>query len=181
MVKVSPSLIRQLHSRGLFYGPPVFIRIFKSERELEVWGESDAGYDLFQTYAVEGTTYLLLSLEELIEKLAALMPPPWLNLVRCHGVLPPHAADRSRIVPGTVVKTGEPEHWSGHACAGDRPSGRQRLSWAQLLARVFSYRCESLPDCGGRMRELVAILCGLQQCPGKALHHVKMRTNRGRA
>ena len=65
--------------------------------------------------------------------------------------------------------------------SGDRPSGCQRLSWAQLLARFFSYRCYSLPASGGRMRELVAILCGLQQCPGKALHHVKMRTNRGRA
>ena len=37
---------------------------------------------------------------ELLEKLAALVPPPRLNLVRYHGVLAPHAADRAQIVPG---------------------------------------------------------------------------------
>ncbi len=34
-----------------------------------------------------GTTSLVLSPTELIEKLAALVPPPRLNLVRYHGVL----------------------------------------------------------------------------------------------
>ena len=33
----------------------------------------------------------VLSPQELIEKLAALVPPPRLNLVRYHGVLAPHA------------------------------------------------------------------------------------------
>jgi hypothetical protein len=37
---------------------------------------------------------------ELLEKLAALVPPPRLNLVRYHGVLAPNAADRAQIVPG---------------------------------------------------------------------------------
>ena len=34
-------------------------------------------------------------------KLAALVPPPRLNLVRYHGVLAPNAGDRDRIVPGS--------------------------------------------------------------------------------
>ena len=42
----------------------------------------------------------MLSPEELFEKLAALVPPPRLNLVRYHGVLAPNAADRALIVPG---------------------------------------------------------------------------------
>ena len=37
----------------------------------------------------DGTTQLLLSPLELIEKLAALIPPPRLNLVRYHGILAP--------------------------------------------------------------------------------------------
>ena len=45
----------------------------------------------------DGTTDLVLSPLELIEKLAALVPPPRLNLVRYHGVLAPNAADRDRI------------------------------------------------------------------------------------
>lgn len=49
-----------------------------------------------QTLWSDGTTHLLLSPLELIEKLAALIPPPRLNLVRYHGILAPHARDRRR-------------------------------------------------------------------------------------
>jgi murein L,D-transpeptidase YafK len=52
VARVAPSLVRQLQSRNLSYGSPVFIRIFKSERELEVWVKADDDYELFQTYAV---------------------------------------------------------------------------------------------------------------------------------
>jgi hypothetical protein len=38
------------------------------------------------------------------EKLAAPVPPPRLNLVRCHGVPGPNAVDRAPIVRG--LKTG---------------------------------------------------------------------------
>ena len=48
----------------------------------------------------DGTHQLVFSPEELLEKLAALVPPPRLNLVRYHGVLAPNAADRGQIVPG---------------------------------------------------------------------------------
>ena len=37
----------------------------------------------------DGTTHLVLSPLERIEKLAALVPPPRLNLVRYHGILAP--------------------------------------------------------------------------------------------
>jgi hypothetical protein len=47
----------------------------------------------------DGTYQIVLSPEELLEKLAALVPPPRLNLVRYHGVLAPNAADRAQIVP----------------------------------------------------------------------------------
>ena len=50
----------------------------------------------------DGTTHLVLSPMELIEKLAALVPPPRVNLVRYHGVLAPNAKDRARIVPAGV-------------------------------------------------------------------------------
>lgn len=38
----------------------------------------------------DGTTHLLLSGMELLEKISALIPPPRVNLVRYHGVLAPH-------------------------------------------------------------------------------------------
>ena len=61
---------------------------------------------------------------ELIEKLAALVPPRRLNLVRYHGVLAPNAADRARIVPGPHERTEEREAdgvtvWPGLTCSGE--------------------------------------------------------------
>ncbi|MBI93388.1 MAG: hypothetical protein CME05_09280 [Gemmatimonadaceae bacterium] len=68
------------------------------------------------------------------EKLAALLPPPRLNLVRYHVVLAPGYTDRAQIVPGPSPLT-EPD---------DAQSGRRvhRVSWAKLLARVFHLRCD---------------------------------------
>ena len=37
--------------------------------------------------------------DDLVGRLAALAPPPRLHLIRYHGVLPTHAADRALIVP----------------------------------------------------------------------------------
>ncbi|MBT5329534.1 MAG: hypothetical protein HOL51_25785, partial [Gemmatimonadetes bacterium] len=47
----------------------------------------------------DGTTHRLLSPLELIEKLAALIPPRRLNLVRYHGILAPNAHERRKTVP----------------------------------------------------------------------------------
>ena len=48
----------------------------------------------------DGTTHVLFSPQELIEKLAALVPPPRFHGVRYHGVLGPRARARQRVVPG---------------------------------------------------------------------------------
>jgi hypothetical protein len=99
----------------------------------------------------------LLSPLELIEKLAALVPPARLNLVRYHGVLAPNASDRGQIVPGPsaadeeVVEPCSPgdEQASGH--------GRHRFSWAVLLARVFRIDVTVCPECGGPMKIIAAL------------------------
>ena len=51
----------------------------------------------------DGTSHLLLSAMELLEKLAAPVPPPRFHLLRYHGVLAPRARDRGRIVPTKPV------------------------------------------------------------------------------
>ena len=50
--RVAPSLVNALGSAGLEYGSPVFLRIFKEERELELWVGKGAAYKLFRTYPV---------------------------------------------------------------------------------------------------------------------------------
>ena len=79
---------------------------------------------------------LELSPQELIEKLAALVPPRRLNLVRYHGVLAPHAADRARIVPGPQEQTDDREA-AGDSDGELTPAQRRhRVAWADLLRRV---------------------------------------------
>ena len=102
----------------------------------------------------DGTTHLVLSPLELIEKLAALVPPPRLNLVRYHGVLAPNAASRDRIVPGPNEGPTEP---CSHPEQTAAPQPVYRLSWARLLARVFRVDVTECPACGGRMKIIAAL------------------------
>ncbi len=100
----------------------------------------------------DGTSHLLLSPMELLEKLAALVPPPRFHLLRYHGVLAPRARDRGRIVP---AKPGE------ESTAADRDSSAppcaHRLGWAALLARVFSADLSECAACGGGLRIIAAL------------------------
>ncbi len=54
----------------------------------------------------DGTTHVVFEPGELVEKLAALVPPPRFHLVRYHGVLGPCASQRSRVVPGGELLPG---------------------------------------------------------------------------
>ncbi len=102
----------------------------------------------------DGTTHLVLSPLELIEKLAALVPPPRLNLVRYHGVLAPNAANRDRIVPGPNEGSTEP---CSHPEQTAAPQPVYRLCWARLLARVFRQDVTQCPACGGKMKIIAAL------------------------
>ena len=96
----------------------------------------------------DGTPRVVFSPHEVIEELAALVPPPRLHLVRYHGVLAPNAADRALIVPAPETAEGAaPSHTPAN------PGTRvQRLAWAQLLARVWGIDVTLCPRCGGRMQ-----------------------------
>ncbi len=51
--RVKPGLERDLGKLGLRFGAPVFIRLFKREKELELWVEDDAQrFVLFRTYPI---------------------------------------------------------------------------------------------------------------------------------
>ena len=47
----------------------------------------------------DGTTHLVMTPLEFLQRLAALVPRPRLHLIRFHGVLAPNAALQSQIVP----------------------------------------------------------------------------------
>ncbi|MCI0410116.1 MAG: transposase, partial [Acidobacteria bacterium] len=111
----------------------------------------------------DGTTHVIFEPLELLEKLAALVPPPRIHQVRYHGILGPAARDRRFIVPAC----GNPH--PGKAClpadaptpdgssAPKKAAPRPNLSWAELIQRVFAVDALECPQCGGRMRILAAI------------------------
>ena len=101
----------------------------------------------------DGTRHLLLSPMELLEKLAALVPPPRLHLLRYHGFLAPRARARDRIVP---ARAGCAEPSAADGSASTLSCGH-RLRWATLLARVFSSDLSECAACGGRLRAVAAL------------------------
>lgn len=50
--RVAPTLKEELQAKGLLYGRPIFIRVFKLSRELELWVEDGERFRLFKTYKV---------------------------------------------------------------------------------------------------------------------------------
>ena len=100
----------------------------------------------------DGTTHIVMSPLEFLQRLAALVPRPRLHLIRFHGVLAPNAKLRAAIVPPPAENaSGQP---ADHAHAQPSPA---RLSWARLLKRVFEFDLEHCPACGGALQIIAAI------------------------
>ena len=97
----------------------------------------------------DGTTHIVMSAQEFMQRLAALVPRPRLHLIRFHGVLAPHAKLRAAIIPQPAHKDSTPVHEHAHGKAA-------RMSWAQLLKRVFDIDIERCV-CGGKLKIIAAI------------------------
>ncbi len=97
----------------------------------------------------DGTTHIVMSPLEFMQRLAALVPRPRLHLIRFHGVLAPHAKLRAAVVPALVEKA------SGRA--DDHLQASARMSWARLLKRVFDIDIAHCPNCGDELKIIAAI------------------------
>jgi hypothetical protein len=109
-----------------------------------------------------GSVSLMLTPLELIDRLAALIPPPRRHRHRTHGVLAPNAPLRSAVtalaapadetpavaapVPGAHSEEEEPLHRRA-----------ARYAWALLLARIYEVFPLACPRCGGEMRIIAFI------------------------
>jgi hypothetical protein len=122
----------------------------------------------------DGTTHLVLSPLEFMQRLAALVPRPRLHLIRYHGVLAPNARLRARVVPQgppaqAHVATGAA---APAECEQAEPvrARAQRIGWARLLERVFDIDLRRCPSCGaGELKIIAAIL--QRVAIGKILTH----------
>ena len=107
----------------------------------------------------DGTAAIVLSGMELVARLAALVPPPRMHLVRYFGVFAPRARLREQVVPARPTTPTPPD--CPHATTEsekESPRARQRrMTWAQLLKRVFEIDVLECPRCGGRMQQTSVI------------------------
>ena len=105
----------------------------------------------------DGTTHLVMSPLEFMQRLAALVPRPRLHLIRFHGVLAANAKLRAMVVPqGPDEATQAAQSAECEANCVHRRTAR--MSWARLLKRVFEIVLEHCPNCGGELKVIAAIL-----------------------
>jgi hypothetical protein len=102
----------------------------------------------------DGTTHLCFEPIELMERLAAQIPKPRINLVLYAGVLAPNAKLRASAVgyarPAPVA---EPP-------ATETQTRAERETWAELMRATFGLDVLACPRCGGRMRYIATIRDG---------------------
>jgi hypothetical protein len=110
----------------------------------------------------DGTTHLVMSQLEFMQRLAALIPRPRLHLIRFHGVLAPNAKLRALVVPQGLA---QPEEATEAAAAteceaeAETAQGRPgRISWARLLKPVFDIDMQHCPNCGGGELKIIAAI-----------------------
>lgn len=104
--------------------------------------DGDLVYELKSQWS-DGTQAIVLSASEFIEKLVALVPPPYLHLTRYFGVLASHNKWRRLIVLKPHVKKG--------FVATSEDGSVERMSWARLLARTFKLDLNRCLSCGQRL------------------------------
>jgi hypothetical protein len=106
----------------------------------------------------DGRSTLRLTPLELIERLAALIPPPRLHRHRYHGVL---AANSPLRAPVTALARPATAPSPAPMSAGDRAQlavrSPARMLWALLLAHIYEVFPLQCPLCGAQMR-LIAFI-----------------------
>ncbi len=136
-----------------------------AQNRLHILDDGRVRYDMKRIWA-DGTQAIVLEPLDFIARLCALVPPPYFNLTRFHGVFAPNARFRPEVVPRGSNTACEPQqlelftrdnlmHLLGAEPANDAaPQKSGRRPWAQLLKRAFAVDVTVCPRCSGKMRLL---------------------------
>jgi hypothetical protein len=120
---------------------------------------SDGRYLLtLKTRWRDGTTQVRFDPIELMERLAAQIPKPRINLVLYAGVLAPNAKLRAEVVRhARPAPPPDPP-------ASETQTRTERETWAELMRVTFQLDVLACPRCGGRLRHLATILDARVAC-----------------
>jgi len=107
-------------------------------------------YELKNPYK-NGTTHVVFEPLDFIARLAALVPRPWVNLTRFHGVFAPNSKYRKAV---TGYDKSSVDESSDKTTNSDQ---RYRMSWAERLKRVFNIDITICQHCQGNVRIIACI------------------------
>ncbi|HET9239414.1 MAG TPA: transposase [Oligoflexus sp.] len=123
-------------------------------------------YELKKSF--DGATHVLLSPLEFIEKLAAIIPPPYRHQVNYYGCLSSHSKLRPLIVPRQEIDAGPAEkkrspdvpleELPGDHLEEEAKKPSRYIPWAELLKRTFGIDLTVCPHCGGHVQVIAAII-----------------------
>ncbi len=102
----------------------------------------------------DGTSHITLQPLELLEKLAALIPRPYVNLIVYHGVLAPNAKWRREVVDFGWPRLERPSSTT----TPRKVVASHNRTWAELMRRGLDIDVLECSDCGARLRFVAAIL-----------------------
>ena len=118
----------------------------------------------------DGTSHLLFTKSEFIERLAALIPFPRTHLVRWSGFFAPNSPLRKLITLKPKIKKG----FQFKSCSHDWEEGEDgskekhlsSSSWARVLERVFKIDVAKCNRCDGILKPVRAVTCRIHRKTG---------------
>lgn len=159
-----------------------------SQKQLSALADGRLCYQLKRPWGPHGQSAIVLEPSELLHRLAALLPPPYLNCTRYFGVFAPNASRRHEVCPGPPM----PKRHSRCCSAGQAAATEQQLSggplprlppsppphyripWAELLKRTWNADVLSCPRCHGQLK-IIAFITELALVH-KILAHLRLPT-----
>jgi len=107
----------------------------------------------------DGSTELLLTPLEFIDRLAVLIPPPRLHRHRYHGVLAPNAPLRAALTALAGDAAATPEQPAVAEPVGGQRHRRSpaRYLWAMLIARIYEVLPLVCTHCATEMRTIALV------------------------
>jgi hypothetical protein len=126
-----------------------------SEQRLSITKQGQVRYELKTPYR-DGTTHVFLNPIDFIGKLAALIPPPRINLTRFYGVFAPNSKLRAQVTASQRGKN-SPKLISEND-KSDKPYHARSMSWVQRLKRVFNIDITECEKCAKHNVTVIACI-----------------------
>jgi hypothetical protein len=155
-----------------------------AQEQLRELPDGRLAYTLKRPWGAGRVRELVLEPTELLHRLAALLPKPYLNLTRFHGVFAPNANRRNEVCPQNAPRRpahrhpppgqdGQPQ--TPLPCLPPGPPPATRIPWAELLRRTFAVDVLKCPRCLTGTLAVLAVITD-PQVVLKILSHLNLPT-----